>query len=133
MNFDKKKTNVPAKQEITTISTFVKKAKADRLLFELSKDRNRAIDRFSHNVEELLTNDFVFKKTKAVSDVESFLEGSKLIFVSSLYDNGGNDMRIDIFLNFLQESFGPIIGSIDSNKAIIKDEEGFFYLLNSKL
>ena len=127
-----RKTNVLTKQEIKMINTFVKKERSERLLFEFSKDRNRAIDRFSHNVEEILNVSFIVKKTKMISDVKDFLNGIKSIYVSSLYDDGGKNMETDAFLEYIQESFGPIVGSTVFNVAVIKDEDGYLYLLKEK-
>ena len=119
---------------VTLEELFIKKciipSRQSRLFFELQspKKRNTAIGRFSHETDSLLRKESILGKGKTSSIPNGFLSGP--IWAIFLYDSGGKEIGDQEAIRMINDAYGPVILLSKIGHAVIKSEEGYFYLLN---
>ena len=105
------------------LQNYIKREYQERILHELTKKREKALSRFSHNAIELLKKELPISLIKNEKDIESFRKlkniNEECYFISRFYD--GTIMKLD---NALKEAFHDSCASIIITKTfiIIKEE-----------
>ena len=125
-----------SKSDFSIISDFLSPSIRGRIIHELSshKKRTKALERFSHNIEEILETECIYYKGNVIHDlVKSEIRNSiSECIVLSLEYQQGKKMSIEEAFNYL---IGECIFALiaDKNWLIIKPEheggEGLFYVL----
>ena len=114
--------------EQSFIKNFIDKRYRDRLLFELSSDKKRrnAIDRFSHNAEELLNpQKILLKGDITISDIEAQLKQRKInasSYVLSFEFSDGHTCTPREALSYFEQSPTAVIVMFSDSIALIKAE-----------
>lgn len=106
------------------IEKFIQKDYQKRILFELTKKRNKALSRFSHNAYDILKKDLTISLIKDENSILSFIPYKKIsnkecYLISRFFD--GITMKFDAALKI---SFEDLCSSIIvlNDFAIIKEE-----------
>lgn len=108
--------------EIKFINTFIVKEKQERLIHEFSnpKKRENALLRFSHNVESVVSDNFI-KYRCNIDKLAKLLNLSCNVYVISLLKIGGEICLYKEAISHLDEQYMPVI-IIADNYVIIKTE-----------
>ena len=125
--------NIAIEQEF--IKRYIDKGYQERLLLELSsaKRRAKALSRFSHNVEEILSKSIVKKEITDFGDIK---ETDKTLYVISWDKNDGTQISFADAIKYCETTYTSVV-LIGESFALIKEEtEGgmpkIFYLKNNK-
>ena len=111
------------------INNFVKKQYQERLLFEFNSDKKRenALDRFSHNIEDIVRADRIILSGTKISkpDIERELKLKKInalaYVISSRYIQG-QFFDVQEALSFCEDECMPVIIIFSEKMAFIKAE-----------
>lgn len=106
------------------IEKFIKKDYQERIIYELTKKREKALSRFSHNAYDILNKDNNILQIHDKDSVVTLISSKDLInkdcyFISRFLD--GEIIKLDVAL---KEAFEDLCSSIiiSTNFVIIKEE-----------
>ena len=117
------------------IKKYIDKGYQERLLLELSsaKRRTKALSRFSHNVEEILSKNIIKKEIANFGDIK---EPDKTLYVISWDKNNGTQTSFADAIKYCETTYTSVV-LIGETFALIKEEaEGrtpkMFYLKSNE-
>ena len=102
------------------IKTYIDKNYQERLLFELSssKKRSRALSRFSHGAETVLSKTL---DRKIITGFNELHENDKTVYVISWDENDGMDVPFEKAIRYCENTYTAVI-LIGSAFSLIKEE-----------
>ena len=113
------------------VKNFINKNRQDRLLFELEKKRMQAIDRFSHNIEDMIKikklvwsgEDLSLEKLKQI--VGNIKNDDRVYIITSniLYDK--NWLSISKALELFLQETSPVVVLFNNDLVLLKEENEF--------
>ena len=125
--------------DYTTISDFLSSSLKDRIVYELSspKKSNKAWNRFSHGVDEVINTEYIYFKGNAVNEkIKSEIKNSGTMgIVLSAECQAGKTMSIDAIFDYLSEECNAALALIENWLVIKPEYEGgkaVFYILRKK-
>ncbi len=113
------------------VRTFVKKRLQERIIFELSslKNRQKAIDRFSHNAEEVLESKYILAKSEKITITEienellKYCDKNKEVYMFSMNEYDGKMVFVKEAVENCMKEFMPVIITCGGDKfAFVKTE-----------
>ncbi|MCH5164520.1 MAG: hypothetical protein J1F36_05835 [Clostridiales bacterium] len=111
------------------IKNFIKKQYQERILFEFnsSKKRQHAIDRFSHDFENIINSEkiILMNSNLSILEIEKELKYKKInefAYVISYKYTMGKFFNLKDALSYLDEEYLPVIIILSNNMALIKSE-----------
>ena len=110
--------NIAIEQEF--IKSYIDKGYQERLLLELgsAKRRAKALSRFSHNVEEILSKSIVKKGITNFGDIK---EPDKTLYVISWDENDGTQISFADAIKYCETAYTSVV-LIGKTFALIKEE-----------
>ena len=117
------------------IKKYIDKGYQERLLLELgsAKRRTKALSRFSHNVEEILSKNIIKKEVTNFGDIK---ETDKTLYVISRDKNDGTQTSFADAIKYYETTYTSVV-LIGESFALLKEEtEGgtpkMFYLKSNE-
>jgi hypothetical protein len=111
--------------ELDFINKYIVKEKKERLIYEFSNLKEKAILRFSHNINCLIKRNIKINKIRVNELIN--IKINKMVYIISLDKINGEYLLYSEAINHLMNLYMPVI-LIDDNFVIIKTENEYFYL-----
>ena len=111
--------------ELDFINKYIVKEKKERLIYEFSNLKEKAILRFSHDINKYIKKNKKINKIK-INDLYNIKLNEK-VYIISLDKINGEYLLYSDAINHLINQYMPVI-LIDNNFVIIKTEDEYFYL-----
>ena len=111
--------------ELDFINKYIVKEKKERLIYEFSNLKEKAILRFSHNINCLIKRDIKINQIRVNELIN--IKINKMVYIISLDKINGEYLLYNDAINHLINQYMPVI-LIGDNFVIIKTEDEYFYL-----
>ena len=111
--------------ELDFINKYIVKEKKERLIYEFSNLKEKAILRFSHNIDCLIKRNIKINQIRVNELIN--IKINKMVYIISLDKINGEYLLYSEAINHLINQYMPVI-LISDNFVIIKTEDEYFYL-----
>ena len=111
------------------VNNFIVKRLQDRILYELSsfKYREKAIDRFSHNIDDIIIYENILMRSNNISYFDIYKKLNEIYKIENVYiiTSGENDRKIKSLnsaIDICENTYSPVILICNENLAFVKTE-----------